>query len=508
MEYSFSSVNIELLDLCQTINCLALEKESLEQELAESQKRNQWFEEQIKLGKQRQFGKKTEANLLQLSLLFDGLEEIPEEKPNPPKVQTITYNRCYSQGRRIDTSKLERERVVHDLTTEEKTCKCCGKELEKIGEDISEQLEYIPASVKVIEHVCPKYTCRLCSTVSMAHKPEVPIAKCLAAASLITEVIISKYDHHLPLYRQAKIFLQDGIDIPANTLGNWIMQAGTLLLPLQKALWQQLDQVNILQADETPVTLLSMKKQGYMWAYHSLVKQNRFILFEYNNSRSGEVVNKRLANYRGYLQSDGYGGYNKIRAKQEVIPIGCWAHCRRHFADVIKICGSGKAQEAINYIHQLYEIERNAKELDFTERRKMRKEQAKPILQDLKLWLEQTEHEVPPQSTIGKAIAYARSQWSYLAAYAEYGEPEIDNNLVENQIRPFAIGRKNWLFIGNEKSANIASLLYSLIQTCKLNDINPRAYLIYVLNQVHKLRRYQIDPVTLLPQFIDKKLLA
>jgi len=167
----------------------------------------------------------------------------------------------------------------------------------------------------------------------------------------------------------------------------------------------------------------------------------------------------------------------------------------------------GKAQEAINYIQQLYAIERLAKDLDFTERRKMR-EQAKPILRNIKLWLEQTELEVPPQSAIGKAIAYAGSQWSYLATYAEYGEPEIDNNLVENQIRPFALGRKNWLFLGNEKSANVASLLYSLIQTCKLNDINPRAYLNYVLNQAHKLRRYQIDPVELLPQFIDKKLLV
>lgn len=507
MEYDFNPINTELLECCQTINFLALEKENLEQNLAEAERKIRWFEDQIKLGKQRRFGRKTESNLVQLTL-FDGILEATEEKPNPPKVQTITYNRCYNQGRKIDTSKLERERIVHDLTAEEKTCKCCGKDLEKIGEDVSEQLEYIPATVKVIEHVRPKYTCRSCATIKMAEKTEAPIAKCLAGASLITEVIVKKYDQHLPLYRQAKIFLQDGINIPANTLGNWVMQAGSLLLPLQKALWQQLEKTNILQADETPVQLLSLNKKGYMWAYHSLVKENRFILFEYNNTRSGEVVTNRLKNYQGYLQSDGYAGYNKLRQQSGVIAIGCWAHCRRHFADVIKIGGSGKATEAIKYIASLYALEREAKALSCAARKELRQEKAKPILQDIKLWLDQTEFEVPPQSAIGKAIAYAKSQWPYLAAYAEHGEPEIDNNLVENQIRPFALGRKNWLFLGNEKSANIASLLYSLIQTCKLNDINPRAYLSYVLKQVHKLRRYQIDPVSLLPQFIDKNLLA
>jgi transposase len=435
----------EINNAFRVISCLSSENTRLNEELEQKQKelefaqsRVKWFEEQIKLGKQRQFGKKSEANLgIQLNL-FDGLETT-EEKPNQPKkVITITYTRCYNQGRRIDTSKLPREKMVHDLADAEKVCKCCGKELTKIGEDVSEQLEYIPAKIKVIEHITPKYTCRNCCTIKMAKKEEAPLAKCLAGASLISEVIIKKYEQHLPLYRQSKIFLQEGIDIPANTLGNWIMQAGELLLPLQKALYSELKSTNILQVDETPVTLLSQNKKGYMWAYLSLKKDNRFALFEYNNTRSGEVVNKRLSDYKGFLQNDGYAGYNKVRCQEGVKAVGCWAHCRRHFAEIIKTGVHGKAEEAINYIHNLYEIERLAKGFDYEARKKIRQEKAKPILLVMKRWLEETERIVPPQSAIGKAIDYAKKQWRYLAAYADYGEAEIDNNLVENQIRPFA----------------------------------------------------------------------
>lgn len=477
------------------------------------------YKEQERLNKLRRFGKKSEAHLekeygVQQQLPF--FDTIEEDEKNPtetkPEQETITYTRNKKKskvGRRIDTSKLPREKQNHDLTDAEKHCDKCGKMMEQFGEDISEQLVYIPAQVKVIEHVCPKYSCRCCNTAKSAKKPETPIAKSMATASMLSEVIISKYEHHQPLYRQSKIFMQQGIDIPANTLGNWVMQSGEALSPLGLALKAEINHTHNLQADETPVTMLSQQNKGYMWCYHSCEPKNRFVLFEYSDNRSSDTVNKTLANYSGIMQTDGYEGYNYMRKKEGIISIGCMAHCRRKFAEVIKIGITGKADEALAFIKKLYEIEAKSREkkLDFNARKELRQKYAKLILDEMLVWLQKTKSEALPQSALGKAISYALNQWKFLCCYIEHGEAEIDNNWAENQIRPFALGRKNWMFIGNKDAANTAALLYGLIQTCKMHSINARAYLTYVLNQTGKMLRKEIDPRSLLPQFIDKSLL-
>jgi len=331
----------------------------------------------------------------------------------------------------------------------------------------------------------------------------------MAAASLLTEVIISKYENHLPLYRQSKIFMRQGIDIPANTLGNWVMQSGKILKPLAEALRNEIKNINVLQADETPVTVLKKRGKGYMWCYHSCLPENRFVIFDYSSTRGSIAVNAVLKDYQGILQTDGYQGYNEIHAKENVISLGCWAHCRRKFAEIVKIGITGKAAEAIEYIKKLYKYEKQAHEekLTFAKRKELRQKKAKPIIDEFKIWLEKTLPCAPPNSALGKAIKYALSQWKHLSEYIDHGEAEIDNNWAENKIRPFTLGRKNWMFIGNENAANIAALLYSLIQTCKMHDINARKYFIYVLNQAKKLSLGTIDPKTLLPQFIDKTLL-
>lgn len=502
--FSFSEANF--LNLKSNFIDLENEYVKVKDDLEQAKQKLSWYEEQIKLWKQRQYGKKSEL-LKSLPLpLFDELEE--ETKPEEA-AETITYTRKRkSIGRKIDTTKLARERCIHDLTEVEKRCSCCGQELEQIGEEISEQLEYIPAQIKVIEHVRPKYTCRKCETIKAGAKPESPIAKSMATASLVTEVIISKYEHHLPLYRRSKMFQQEGIEIPANTLGNWVMQAGEVLSPLGDALWQQIDKINVLQADETPVKVLTKDSKGYMWCFHSCEPNNRFVVFEYSDNRTGAVADQRLKNYQGILQTDGYIGYNRIRFKKDIINIGCWAHCRRKFAEIVKTTKvRGKAHEVVSYIRKLYIIEDKAKELSFAAREKLRQKEAKPILDKMDRWLQKSHSTTAPQSGLGKAINYALNQWPYLYKYIKHGEVEIDNNWCENQIRPFALGRKNWLFAGNTRGAKIAALLYSLIQSCKLNKINARQYLNYVLKQVHKLRRGEINPVSLLPQFIDKNLL-
>jgi transposase len=286
------------------------------------------------------------------------------------------------------------------------------------------------------------------------------------------------------------------------------MQAGIVLEPLKDALWEQLAETRVLQADETTVKVLAGDIKGYMWVYHSCVPENRFVIFEYDDSRGGAVVNNTLENYRGILQSDGYSGYNSMRIKEGIIHLGCWAHCRRKFVEVVKLTNkTGTAHEMVGLIGKLYQIEGMAKEekLTFTERQKLRQEKSKPILEKIHKCI--TKVKPPPQSAIGRAITYALNQWEYLERYIDYGAAEIDNNWVENQIRPFALGRKNWLFAGNKDAANTAAFFYSIIQTCKLNNIEPHKYLTYVLNQVHKMRRREIDPKILLPQFIDKNLI-
>jgi len=292
-------------------------------------------------------------------------------------------------------------------------------------------------------------------------------------------------------------------------LGNWVMGAAEVLLPLGEALWEQFLRVGVLQADETPVKILKPDKQGYLWGYHSCTPLNRFIVFEFSLTRASVNVDQRLKDYKGLLQTDGYSGYNGQRNKEDVINVGCWDHARRKFTDVIKINGqnkTGKAGEMLNLIGKLYEVEREAKGKSFDERKQLRQEKAKPVLELIHSKLQKMN--APPQSALGKAVQYGLNQWLYLSSYVDYGEVEISNCWMENQIRPFALGRKNWLFVGNETSANKAALLYSLIQTCKLNNINARVYLEYVLGQSHKMRRKEVDPIVLLPQFIDKKLLA
>lgn len=484
----------------------------LQQENALLKAKVAWFEEQFKLLRQRKFGRQTEKTSVMQLTVFDDFEadEVTETiEPLSAETEQVTYERKKptKNGRNIDTTHLPRERCVHDLPEDKKIC-ACGCALEKIGEDCAEQLEFIPASIKVIEHVRPKYTCRACETITAAPKPEQPIAKCLAAASLITEVIVKKYDHHQPLYRQSVIFAQEGIELPDNTLGNWVMKAAELLLPLQDALWRQIPHTRYLQVDETPVKVLYPDKKAYMWAYHGIDANNRFVIFDFNLSRGANVVNARLEDFQGLLQTDGYGGYNTQRKKIDIINLGCWDHARRKFVEAIKICNDntqGIAGWLLTSINKLYKIERQYKDAHPNQRHQARQKEAKPLL--AAIFDKAANASVLPNSAVGKAVTYLLNNQPYLTEYIHHPQALISNCLIENLIRPFALGRKNWLFVGNEASAQKSALLYSLIQTCKLNHINPRHYFNYILMQVHAMRRDEVEPRLLLPQFIDTALL-
>lgn len=509
------SLETEKCTLQQTLETQQQTLEDQQQAIETLQQKVNWFQEQFKLAQRRNFGKKTEVSSAIQPNLFDDLSQPAEEAAAPTEEpsETITYTRKKkTKGRNIDTSTLPREQVIHDLDESQMHCDTCLGALKQFGEDRVEILEYVPATIKVIEHITLKYACgQSCETVKMAKRPAGPIPKSMASSSLITEIIISKYEQHIPLYRRSKIFEKEGIDIPDNTLGNWVLKAGEILEPLGEAQWKQALARNYLQVDETPVKVLDEDKKGYMWCYHSLDPDNRFVIFDYNLSRAGKVAQERLKDFSGLLQTDGYSGYSYFRSHEQVVHFGCWAHARRKFVEAQQIAGNtgkGLAPQAINQIAKLYRIEHEAERMTVQQRKELRQDKAKPILEEINQWLIANKSKVPEKSTLGKAFTYAINQWPYLIAYINHGEVQIDNNLIENLIRPFALGRRNWLFIGNERAGRCSALLYSLIQTCKLNQINARKYFNYVLDQAHLIRQNQIDITSLLPQFIDINLIT
>ena len=482
--------------------------------IEELQDKVRWFEEQIKIGKARQFGKSSEkSEVMQFEMFPEDQENSEKSEPEAEstEAEAITHDlkKKKTIGRKIDTSKLDREVIIHDLSEEEKCCSSCNNELHKIGEDVSEKIEIVPQKLKVIEHHRIKYACRHCETVKSSPKQESLVQKCMAGNSLITEVILGKYLLHLPLYRQSQYFATAGVDVPPNTLCNWVLSAFEALAPIAKALWEQLEKTRVLQVDETPVKMLSIDKKGYMWVYLSCDPENRYVLFEYSDSRGSHVVNTRLEKFEGILQNDGYSGYNDLRAQKNVTNVGCFAHCRRKFTDVIKASGDGKQGRAhiiLNVIGRLYAVEREAKEMSHKERYELRQAKAKPILEELHNMLKNAKPKTPPKSKLGMGIQYALNQWSYLSEYINHGEVEIDNNWVENKIRPFALGRKNWLFVGNQRGADAAALFYSLIETCKLNDVNPKTYCRKLFELAPQARRGELSAKELLPQFLKSSL--
>ena len=481
---------------------------SQEQQIDELSSKLRWFEEQLRLLKSKHFAKSTEKqSALQPSLFDEDGDVFQEEDERGKQVITYTRTKPNRKSKHLDTSKLPREKHYIDLPEEEKQC-ACGACLEKIGEETKEEIVFKPATLKVIEHIRIKYTCRRCETVTTPQAIELPILKSKAGASLLTEIILNKYSYHLPLYRQRRMLTPLNLDIPDNTLGGWVMRSAEQLEPLGEAFWIQLLSVHLLQADETPVKVLKPEKKAYMWLYHCYLPGKRFVIFDFHLSRGSEVVNERLKNFKGILQTDGYSGYNTQRRREDIISLGCWDHARRKFADVVKACShnkSGKAGKMLEKIAELYGIEATIKNLSIDERKKVRQKNSKPMLDDIKDFLYKIN--APPKSLLGVAVTYAKNQWASLVRYIDHGETQISNCWIENQVRPFALGKRNWLFLGNEASAKKAALLYSLIQSCTLNGIDPRSYLHYVLTQVHRMRRKEVDPASLLPNTIDRALL-
>lgn len=451
--------------------------------------------------KRARFGRSSEKISFSEQDLLPGFEDVFNETYEDPEYseessvedeETPKSGRANKSGRRPLPAHLPREQVIHDIKGE-KICSC-GHPLHKIGSEISEQLDYVPAQLKVIQNVRLKYGCKGCEEgVKLAELKSQPIPKSIAAPGLLANILVSKFQDHLPLYRQSQIWERVGVDMGRGSMSRWVLQIGDLLAPLRNLLRSEIVKDDYARADETTTQVLNepgrkATSKSYMWIYMTGNRPHTSIVYEYQPTRKGENAAEFLTGFQGYLQTDGYSGYKTLTKKKGITSVGCWAHARRKFIEIIKSTGNktGKAGEAVKVIKKLYDIEREVKEDQHPpdKIKALRQEKSKPILEAFKKWLEDHKKITAPKSPLGGAIGYALNQWGPLTEYLNDGRLNIDNNICERAIRPFAVGRKNWLFMGNVQGAQASSVIYSLIETCKANKINTFDYLSHVLENI------------------------
>lgn len=457
--------------------------------------------EQLNLLVAERFGPSSEKHSSTQLGLFNEVEASAEEESDEEATEeslTVPAHSRKKPGRKPLPDYIERVEVLHDLPEEEKVCPHDGTRLTRIGEEVSEQLDVIPAKVQVLRHIRPKYSCPCCREgIKTAPMPPQPIPRSIASPGLLAYVATAKYVDALPLYRQEEILKRAGIELSRATLANWMMKLGELVLPLINLLRDSVLEYGIVQMDETTVQVLKEKNKAassksYMWVQRGGPPDKPVILFDYDASRSGTVPVRLLEGYQGYLQCDGYEGYGAIAKRDGVTLVGCWAHARRKFDEAIKAQGkkgkgkakAGRATKGLSFIQKLYRIEKLAGECSAEERYRLRQEQAVPLLDEIRAWLDKSLPEVPPQSAVGKAINYLYNQWPKLVRYVEDGHLAIDNNAAERTIRPFVIGRNNWIFSDTVGGAEASARLYSLILTAKENGHEPYRYLCHVFKEL------------------------
>lgn len=484
---------------------------------------NHHLQEQVNSLQSRLFGRKSEKTPKddgQLSL-FD----IPDPALpilEAPETVTVGEHTRQKKGRKPLPANLPRVDVVHELSEEERQCSC-GSLKERMGQEVSEQLDYIPAKVRVIRNIRYKYACKNCEgtgddspTVSIARMPDQIIPKSMATPGLLAHILTAKFADALPFYRQEKQFARIGVELPRSTMCSWGMKVADACDILAEMMKKETLAGPLIGIDETPLQVLKgpRKSKSYMWVFRGGPPDKPVILFEYHPTRSGDAASQFLNGYKGIVQTDGYAGYDFLDAQKGICHVGCWVHARRKFKEVTKAAGNksdstGNAASALKYISKLYKIEKEARDQKLTPKQlyEQRQSLAVPILDEFKKWLDARVEKVPPKSLLGKAIHYTLSQWHRLIQYTTDGIIRPDNNLVENAIRPFVVGRKNWLFSDTVQGARASALIYSLIETAKANGLEPYWYLKYLFECLPGAMTEK-DFRALLPYNVEKKQLA
>lgn len=455
----------------------------------------------IKQQHQKRFAPASEKSP-QLELnLFDEAEAIEEAQKkdenndNDDQNTIVVPSHQRRQKNRVSIpADLPREEIIYDLNESEKICPHDGTALQLIGSEDHEQLDIIPAQIKVIRHKRLKYACPCCKGhVATAKKDPQPIEKSIASPGLLAFVATQKYCDALPLYRQSQIFDRIGIHLDRTNLANWMIKSGQLIQPLINLLHDQLLEQPVVHMDETRLQVLNEpgktpQSHSYLWLMASFGKQP-ITLYHYQPTRSQTVPHQLLSPSIKALMVDGYSGYQLACQQHNIQRLGCWAHARRKFVEAQKLQPKGKTgkpNQALAFIQKLYLIEKKTKADPPDKRLEIRQQQAKPIIDKLQQWLQKSLPQTPPKTALGKALQYLHNQWHCLTAYLNDGSYPMDNNLAENAIRPFVIGRKNWLFANSTAGATASANLYSLIQTAKANQLNPYEYLRHVFTALPK----------------------
>ena len=500
-----AEVKTEYPDDIDALKALA---EAQAAELERRDSRIEYLEGQLRLMLSQRFSASSEAVGSDLQLgLFNEAEVEAEAEPvaDEPSSTPVSAHCRRRAGRRPLPSHFPRHEVVYDLADADKVCPHDGTALAPIGADTSEQLDIVPASVRVLVHKRLKYACPCCEQwVKTAPMTAQPIPKSQASPGLLSFVAVSKYVDALPLNRQSKQFERIGVSLPRSTLASWMVRSGELVTPLINLLREELLSQAYIQMDETTVQVLKEpgrepQSKSYVWCQRGTEPERPLVLFHYAPSRSGEVAKYLLGDFAGFLHTDGYEGYNAVVACNEITQLYCFAHARRRFTDVLKSLGlnpkklpdkppdkARRVMQALGLIRLLYDIERRIREQPPDERYRLRQTESLPALQRLRAWLDATQPKVAPQTPLGKALSYLDNHWAGLNRYCDDGRLGIDNNRVENAIRPFVIGRKNWLFSDTVNGAKASANLYSLLESAKLNHLEPYAYLKHVFTELPK----------------------
>lgn len=500
---SLDQLNAEQLrtlaaQLMQRVEGLDQHVEKLGKQVHHFRTVNEQLTHEIALLKRHRFAKRSEQlNPAQASLLDDLLDtdiaaieaELAALQPAPASSEARQKPK-----RAPLPAQFPRTLIHHEPDNTQCTCGCA---LKRIGEDVSEKLDYTPGVFTVERHIRGKWICDQCETLIQAPVPAHVIDKGIPTAGLLAQVMIAKFADHLPLYRQEKIFGRAGLAIPRSTLAQWVGACGVQLQPLVDALRDVVLQHNVIHADETPVPMLSpgtrKTHRAYVWAYATTpFAELSVVVYDFTPSRAGEHARTFLHGWKGQLVCDGFSGYS-ASFDLGVTEIACMAHARRKFFDLHATNKSQIAEKALHYIAILYEVEREVRDLEPDLRRRIRQEKSAPVIDALHTWMLGQRQLVPEGSAIAKALDYSLKRWTALSRYLDDGAVPIDNNWVENQIRPWAIGRSNWLFAGSLRSGKRAAALMSLIQSARLNGHDPYAYLKDVLARLPTQKMSQID---------------
>ena len=484
------------------------------QQIAQLSAELQWLKEQFRLAQHRQFGSSSEKTTTeQQALVFNEAEA--EAVPNAPEpvLETISYQRRKTRGHReMQLAGLEVETVEYTLPEDEQICTACGGPLHELTEmeEVRQELKIVPAQVSVVRHVRHKYGCRHCerhaikTPVVTAPMPEPAFPGSLASSSAVAYIMSQKYVEGLPLYRQQQQLARMGINLSRQTLANWMIAGAEWLEPVYDHLHEYLLKRDILQADETTLQVLheegrAATTDSYLWLYRSGRDGPPIILFDYQQTRAGKNPRAFLEGFHGYLHVDGYQVYETL---PDVTLVGCWSHGRRGFTDAMKVLPTTRppgpptpTEEGLEFCNRLFAIERELHDATPEERFRGRLERSRPVLNAFHAWLENQAKNAVPKCTLGQAINYCRNQWPKLIAFLLDGRLELDNNRSERSIRPFVIGRNNWLFANTPKGAKASAIIYSMVETAKENGLDPYHYLKYLFEVLPNITTRQLDDV-------------